>query len=110
MLHSYYLSIEMQLIWLSPLLLFPLFFWGKKFSWFVILLMLLTIGCIFTVSYWNEFMVFLLLMPLPTIAEFLRLILMPTHTRMGPWLIGVFTGYILAKMRDRKYVINRVSF
>jgi peptidoglycan/LPS O-acetylase OafA/YrhL len=109
LLQSWYLSVEMQLLWLSPIFLFPLYFWGRKFSWVVIFFVLLSIALIFTYSFINEFMAFIALNALDKLGDFVRLIFMPTHARMGPWFIGIFCGYILNRMRGRKLVINRVS-
>lgn len=107
-LHSWFLSAEMQLVWLSPLFLYPLYFYGRKFSWVVGFVVLLSIACVFTVSFFNEFMAFIAL-NFADLGNFARLIFMPTHTRMGPFFIGMFYGYLCSRLRGKKLVMNRVS-
>lgn len=98
----------MQLFWLSPLLLFPLFFFGRNFLWVIGALVLLTIGCTFTVSYLNEFLAFPLRMGPELDTRYTQLVYIATHTRMGPWLIGVGLGYILFKTRNGQIKLSPV--
>jgi hypothetical protein len=77
----------------------------------------LTIGCAVSVSYFYEFMVIpfnMIFTPdvgvtIYRIFEYLRMIYFATHIRMGPWLIGVFCGYIMFRNRDKKFKLNWVS-
>lgn len=32
----------------------------------------------------------------------------PTHIRMGAWIVGILTGYILHRIRDRRIILSRV--
>ncbi|CRK92296.1 CLUMA_CG005855, isoform A [Clunio marinus] len=107
LIHTYYLSIEMQLIWASPLLLFPLYFWRKWVVWVAPALVLLTIFYTNIVAFWFDFRAFIVLNPLDKLADFLRLVYFPTHARMGPFLIGISLGYFLGKMEKRKIKMYR---
>lgn len=100
----------MQLFWASPLLLFPLFFWGPWFTVVVMVLSGLTVGFAFTVAYWNGYRAFFISMipNIDLIFGYLRQIFFATHVRMGAWLIGIFVGYVLFKIKDRKSPLNRV--
>jgi peptidoglycan/LPS O-acetylase OafA/YrhL len=108
LLHTWYLSVDMQLFWLSPLLLFPLFYYGKKFSWVIVLLLSLSMACTFTVSYINEFSAYSMLMRGSMRQNYDRLIYVSTQSRMAPWLIGVLLAYLLFKNRNKKVKINAV--
>lgn len=46
--HSWYLSVDMQLFILSPIILYPLWKWGKKFIWVVSVLAFLSLACSFS--------------------------------------------------------------
>ncbi|KAG5671530.1 hypothetical protein PVAND_001724 [Polypedilum vanderplanki] len=107
-LHTWMFSVDMQLFWFAPLLLYPLFFFGAWFLLFICLVVILSIGCASTVAYFYGFQAFFLNMLLDTdkLFEFIRMIFFATHIRMGPWLIGVFCGYICYRCKDGKSKIN----
>lgn len=101
----------MQLFWASPILLFPLFFWGAWFTVIVMLLAFLTVGCAFTVAWVNEYRAFFISMVLDIdqVFGYLRQIFFATHVRMGAWLIGIFVGYVLFTLKDKKSPVNKVK-
>lgn len=112
LLHTFLLSIDMQLFWASPLLLFPLFFWGEWVTVLVMLLAGLTVGCAFTVAWFNGYRAFFLSMvvDMDQVFGYLRQIFFATHVRMGAWLIGIFIGYVLFKVsKDKKSPIHWVN-
>lgn len=98
----------MQLFWLSPLLLYPLHRYGKKFIAAIPILVALSISCRFAVSYTNNFKAYTSLMDTAGILLHKQLIYIATQTRMGPWLLGVLLGYILIITKDQKVKINKV--
>ena len=53
--HSWYLSVDMQLFILSPLIIFPLWKWGKHVLWLVAALILSSVIYVFVVFLVNEF-------------------------------------------------------
>jgi hypothetical protein len=102
----------MQLFWVSPFILFPLYFLGRKFSWTLVLIILLSMGCTFTVAYLNEFRAYPLLMGEKE-ALYNQLIYSATHARMGTWFIGCGLGYILFKhknIRLNPVIVNSLFF
>jgi hypothetical protein len=101
----------MQLFWASPLLLFPLYFLGPAFTVIVMVLAGLTVACAFMVSWYNGYRAFFISMAIDMdqVFGYLRQIFFATHVRMGAWLIGIFVGYVLYKLKDRKSPINGVS-
>ena len=100
----------MQLFWAAPIILFPLFYLGGWFLIFIFVVVGLTIACASTVSYFYGFQAFLInnAFPMETLQAFVRMIYFATHIRMGPWLIGVFCGYIVFRLKNTKRKINWV--
>lgn len=39
----------------------------------------------------------------------MKYIYMPTHTRYGPWLVGVLLGYFLHRTKEVRLDMNKVS-
>jgi xanthine/uracil permease len=105
--HSWYLSVDMQLFWLSPLLLYPRY--GKKFIAAIPILVALSTSCRFAASYNNDFKAYTSLMDTAGILLHKKIIYIATQTRMGPWLLGVLLGYILISMEGKKVKINKVQ-
>lgn len=101
----------MQLFWASPLLLFPLYFWGPMVTAFVLLLSALSVACAFTVSWYNGYQAFLLRMflDMDLLMDYVRQVFFATHVRMGAWLIGIFVGYVLFKVKGKKSPIPWVN-
>ncbi|GLV35422.1 uncharacterized protein CBL_01428 [Carabus blaptoides fortunei] len=97
---SWYLSIDTQLFFLSPIILIPLWRWPKNT---LIALVALFVGSIispFVVSYHFD-------MPVSIVETVSNLNYMDyyyyaTHTRYGPWLIGIIMGYFLFKIKSNK--------
>ncbi|XP_055547729.1 nose resistant to fluoxetine protein 6-like [Wyeomyia smithii] len=104
--HTWYLSVDMQLYILSPLIVYPLWRWGRKF--------LIAIGCLILVSMGSVMAIFLIEnIRLAFVAagtggaDRMSLTYYPTHTRMGAWLIGVILGYVLHATKDRQVEMSR---
>ncbi|XP_053699366.1 O-acyltransferase like protein-like [Sabethes cyaneus] len=97
--HTWYLSVDMQLYILSPLILVPLWKYGKGFVPFIVLLALLSISCVFTTFMVNDYR----LNRLAPIGDGLmaRKTYHATHARMSVWLFGVLFGYILHNTQSR---------
>lgn len=101
----------MQLFWASPLLLFPLFFWGPMVTVFVLVLSALAVGCAFATSWFNRYSALLIRMFVDPekLANFMRQIFFATHIRMSSWLIGIFVGYCLWKVKGKRSPIPWAS-
>jgi hypothetical protein len=103
-------SVDMQLFWASPLLLFPLYWWGRSIVWVIPVLVVLVISYVTYISVQNGFVVFILnIIVSSTLGDFLTDVFMPTHSRMHVWLIGVLTGYLCAKTRTTKFRMHWAS-
>ncbi|EDV92468.1 GH24038 [Drosophila grimshawi] len=91
---SWYLGVDMQLYFISPLLLIALYKWGKKAVAGIVLLMLLLASCLFSTM---------------VIMGNNDKIYNSTHTRASPWIIGVIFGYYLHVNRGKSFKLNRLS-
>jgi hypothetical protein len=101
----------MQLFWLSPLLLFPLFFWGPWMTVVVLLFSGLAVACAFSASWFNGYQAVLIRMFIDPqkLQDYVRQIFFATHVRMSSWLIGIFIGYVLWKVKGKKSPVPWVN-
>ncbi|EDS30957.1 conserved hypothetical protein [Culex quinquefasciatus] len=105
--HTWYLSVDMQLYILSPLILIPLWKLGRRFSTIIILLALLSMTCVFTTFMVNEYR---LNKAAPVgDGQMPNKTYFPTHTRMSVWLFGVLFGYFLHKTRSRSIKLSKLT-
>ncbi|XP_058817531.1 nose resistant to fluoxetine protein 6-like [Topomyia yanbarensis] len=105
--HSWYLSVDMQLYVLSPLIIYPLWRWGRKILIAIVILVLLSMGCVFaTIQVKNIRIAFAATGQLP---NRMTLTYYPTHARMGAWLVGVVLGYILHETKGRRFVMSKLA-
>ncbi|KAH8385804.1 hypothetical protein KR093_011788 [Drosophila rubida] len=90
---SWYLAVDTQLYFLSPLFLIPLYKWGKKALIPIVIFALLCLGCTVATFLQNDFTLFRVQDDHVDLRQ--RLTYYPTHTRIPTWLIGVIFGYFL---------------
>lgn len=103
--HSWYLSVDMQLFLLSPLLIYPLWKWGNKVLVLAGLLILTSVVYIFAMFMIYDFPASIVITDLTRD----NLTYLPTHTRMGSWLIGLITGYVLYRTKDQFVRLSKVQ-
>ncbi|XP_055551766.1 O-acyltransferase like protein-like [Wyeomyia smithii] len=104
--HTWYLSVDMQLYILSPLILVPLWKYGKRMVPFIVLLALLSIACVFTTFMVNGYR---LNRSAPVGDGLLaRKTYHATHARVSVWLFGVLFGYILHNTQSRLILLSRM--
>ncbi|XP_044739778.1 nose resistant to fluoxetine protein 6-like [Chrysoperla carnea] len=102
---SWYLSVDMQLYILAPLILIPIGKWPKITSYlFGILVIAFTI--IPTIVAWQYEIPALALNG--EIPDFQRVYYAQVHTRAGPWVIGLALGYILFITKNKTIRINKI--
>ncbi|XP_055844708.1 nose resistant to fluoxetine protein 6-like [Episyrphus balteatus] len=94
---SWYLAIDTQLYVLSPLVLIPLWKWGKKFVPVLVILSLLSIGCIFATFISMGYTSLIGFGELDRVQK----IYFPTHTRYSVWIVGICFGFFLHLNRQR---------
>uniref|UniRef100_A0A182HJZ5 Nose resistant-to-fluoxetine protein N-terminal domain-containing protein n=1 Tax=Anopheles arabiensis TaxID=7173 RepID=A0A182HJZ5_ANOAR len=103
--HTWYLSVDMQLYIVSPLLMYLLWRYGKRFVPVIVLLAMLSISCVFATFMVNEYRLNRSaprgdgLMPRKTYH--------PTHARMSVWLFGVLFGYLLHRTREARVKLSK---
>ncbi|KAK3927659.1 Nose resistant to fluoxetine protein 6 [Frankliniella fusca] len=103
MMQSWYLMVDMQLHWLSPLLLVPLWKFPRLGLIWGGVLFLLSCLSPFLVTYFYE-------LPAPMSTDinwdaqyvFLKLMYYPTHTRATAYIFGSMVGYVLYKIKTGK--------
>ncbi|XP_069696161.1 nose resistant to fluoxetine protein 6-like isoform X1 [Periplaneta americana] len=109
-IHSWYLSVDMQLFWLSPIFLYPLLRWPRKYS--LSLLAVATIAgllCTFVVNYVLELHNGITPELTPDLASWYRYLYVKTHTRCAPWFIGLGLGYLLYHTRNRNLRLTKLQ-
>ncbi|XP_016984860.1 nose resistant to fluoxetine protein 6 [Drosophila rhopaloa] len=99
--HTWYLSVDMQLYIISPILLISLYKWGKKAAAGIFVLIILLSCCLFaTIMVNNYSMLVTNASPGSDVAYY------ATHTHATPWLIGFLFGYILHLNRGKKIQLS----
>ncbi|XP_043867396.1 nose resistant to fluoxetine protein 6 isoform X2 [Drosophila mojavensis] len=102
--HSWYLSVDMQMYILSPLLLFALYKWGKKAAIGAVVVIVLLTVYLFTTMMVNKHSVFI-----KNNDGSQRLLYFYTHTHATPWLVGAVFGYFLHANRGKCFKLNRLA-
>jgi peptidoglycan/LPS O-acetylase OafA/YrhL len=101
--HGWYLSADFQLFIISPFIILILHKYGKKLLIIPALLFLATVIYIISIS-----IVFEIGMPAPSTSQnYLDLIYFPTHSRAGPWFVGIILGYCLFRIQGKTIVISK---
>ncbi|XP_017055760.1 nose resistant to fluoxetine protein 6 [Drosophila ficusphila] len=90
---SWYLAVDTQLYFLSPIFLIPLWKWGKKALVPIVIFLIICLGGTFATFMLNDFTLFRVQDDHVDLRQ--RLTYYPTHTRIPTWLIGVIFGYFL---------------
>ncbi|XP_055845273.1 nose resistant to fluoxetine protein 6-like [Episyrphus balteatus] len=99
---AWYLACDFQLYILSPLVLIPLWKWGKKFIPVIVVLAVLSIGCVIATYYVKGYTnVIGLGNPIGNVPP----IYSRTHARYTPWLVGIVLGYFMYTNRNKTFQI-----
>ncbi|XP_068083089.1 nose resistant to fluoxetine protein 6 [Anabrus simplex] len=103
---AWYLSVDMQLFWLSPLVLIPLWKWPKKGLYLTGALSIAGIVSNFVISYVKEYSGTTVGPNVRNGEDFDKLLYNPTHARFVPYLLGVLLGYLLVYLKSRKITVK----
>ncbi|KAH8241178.1 hypothetical protein KR032_001437, partial [Drosophila birchii] len=103
--HTWYLSVDMQLFIISPILLIALYKWGKKTAAGIIVLIVLLSGCLFATMMVNDYSMMLKNFSVDAMQK----LYFATHTHATPWLIGFLFGYFLHLNKGKKFQLSWVS-
>ncbi|XP_066999859.2 nose resistant to fluoxetine protein 6 [Anabrus simplex] len=99
---SWYLAVDMQLYWLSPLLLVPLWKWPKVGLAMVGLLTVagsISVGLLF--YYGGYPTTYYEMMRSTTMEDYNKYIYFPSYTRYVPYVIGIGLGYLLVDLKRK---------
>lgn len=98
--HTWYLSVDMQLFIISPLILIPMVKYRKYAGYGLVALVLLSILPAALITYFKDIIV--------RSENYTKHYYAQPYTRIGPWLVGLLLGYLFYQLRDRKVKINRI--
>ncbi|EDW43345.1 nose resistant to fluoxetine protein 6 [Drosophila sechellia] len=102
--HTWYLSVDMQLFIISPIMLIALYKWGKKAAAGIFVLIVLLSGCLFATIMVNKYSLVLKHFSMDAQKD----LYFATHTHATPWLTGFLFGYILHLNRGKKFQLSKV--
>ncbi|XP_055608118.1 nose resistant to fluoxetine protein 6-like [Uranotaenia lowii] len=105
--HSWYLSVDMQLYILSPLIIYPLWRWRRKALVAIAALILLSMGCVIALFLVYELRLSMLDPKQSPERNKMTLTYYPTHTRMGAWLVGAMFGYLLHETKLHRVILRK---
>ncbi|KAJ8911825.1 hypothetical protein NQ315_012555, partial [Exocentrus adspersus] len=98
--HSWYLSVDMQLYIVSPLILIPLWRYSKIGVGVIITCIIVFIAVPFSIAYVTQIPALVTnLYALDSYMDYTRYYYIKTHARPAPWFIGLLLGYLLAKVK-----------
>uniref|UniRef100_A0A0A1WY94 Nose resistant to fluoxetine protein 6 n=1 Tax=Zeugodacus cucurbitae TaxID=28588 RepID=A0A0A1WY94_ZEUCU len=93
--HTWYLAVDTQLFFLSPIFLIMIWKWRKLGTAATIIFGLLLVACLFTVIVINKYTIYDIARNYGTASEAMPKIYYSTHTRCSAWLIGLLFGCYL---------------
>lgn len=99
---SWYLSLDMQLVIITPLFLFPLRKYGYRFMPVMIIVTLISGANVFRLCLMNQY-------TFSVRIDWFQKVYYPTHNRIGVWLIGMALGYILFMTKNKRITIRKVN-
>ncbi|XP_053699367.1 nose resistant to fluoxetine protein 6-like [Sabethes cyaneus] len=99
--HTWYLSIDMQLYIITPLLVYILWKLGPQFVPGLAFLMLVSMACVFATFSGNDFWLTPEMDP-EREQHRLRSTYYATHARMSVWFFGIAFGYFLFRTREKQ--------
>ncbi|KAJ4446701.1 hypothetical protein ANN_13398 [Periplaneta americana] len=110
MIQSWYISLDMQLFLLSPLLLYPLWKWPPRRN--IPILVVLTLAGFaapFAISYVEEYSANLLVGNWQKREEFNQYLYGVPQARFGPWVIGMAFGYFIHEAKRKQFKLSKVK-
>ncbi|XP_075226493.1 nose resistant to fluoxetine protein 6-like [Lycorma delicatula] len=103
MMQSWYLAADMQMFWLSPLLLYPLWRWPKFGLIEGFVLIIISIIIPFYIAFVEEIKT-----PIPLSRDSYRVqremetLYLPTHTKTISYIIGILLGYLIFQIKSNR--------
>ncbi|XP_042213223.1 nose resistant to fluoxetine protein 6-like [Homarus americanus] len=103
---SWYLAVDTQLYLVAPLIILPLFYFRGAGKVWLYLLSLSSILIPAMIIYANDFPPTNLVMA-PKGEEFMNQVYLVPWCRAGPWLVGIWLGYIMYTQGNKKVVLKQ---
>jgi peptidoglycan/LPS O-acetylase OafA/YrhL len=97
----------MQMFIVAPFLLYPVWRWGRKCAGLIVGLIVASILCNFFLVYDREYKMSFFEGTDETTLNYQKIVYLPTHTRMGPYLVGMLLGLVMHAFRGQKVVISK---
>ncbi|KAF4520093.1 hypothetical protein B566_EDAN014198 [Ephemera danica] len=98
---SWYLAVDMQLAWLAPLLLLPLYKWPKQTIHFVLIVLAASCFAPLAVTYVNSY-------PWSLTHNIIDdEMYLPTYMRVTPYLVGVLLAYFMYPYKSTQVKLNK---
>ncbi|XP_054728349.1 nose resistant to fluoxetine protein 6-like [Anastrepha obliqua] len=99
--HAWYLAVDTQLFFLSPIFLILIWKWRKIGIAATIALGLLLVACLFTIIIINQYTIYDIARNYGVNSEAMPKIYYSTHTRCSAWIVGLIFGYYLHRNNGR---------
>ncbi|XP_017493627.1 PREDICTED: nose resistant to fluoxetine protein 6-like, partial [Rhagoletis zephyria] len=93
--HAWYLAVDMQLFFLSPIFLIVIWKWSKFGIAATITFGLLLVACLFAIVMINQYTIYDIARNYGAASEAMPKIYYSTHTRCSAWIVGLIFGYYL---------------
>ncbi|KAJ8909465.1 hypothetical protein NQ315_011234 [Exocentrus adspersus] len=111
--HSWYLSVDMQLYFISPLILIPLYKYSKVGIGIILSGIIASVITPFCIAYVTGIPPLMTNVVAPvSLMDYMSYYYLKTHARAAPWFIGLLLGYILSKIKFennlRHFKFNKV--
>ncbi|XP_068082674.1 nose resistant to fluoxetine protein 6 [Anabrus simplex] len=104
---GWYLAVDMQLYWLSPLLLVPLWKWPKVGLAMVGLLTAAGSILVALMTFYGDYpTTFVEMMSSPKIEDYQKNIYYPVYTRFVPYVVGIGLGYLLVDLKRKEWKVR----
>ncbi|CAO1419826.1 unnamed protein product [Diamesa serratosioi] len=106
---TWYLSVDIQLAFITPFLIYPAWKYGLKYLLAIPAIIAIVNIFIYYEMIRNELPVlsFPMFKTTESSEAYLSKLYYPTHTRCIPWLMGILLGFKLHHLRGKKEVINK---
>ncbi|XP_068082949.1 nose resistant to fluoxetine protein 6 [Anabrus simplex] len=108
-LQSWYLSADMQLFLLAPLIVYPMWRWPRIGKVLLGVLILISILVPFLITYVYQYPgIFGTGLHNTVIVTYSKYVYFTTHNRMSPYLVGMSLGYVFHKIGDEPLKLAKV--
>ncbi|XP_071532647.1 O-acyltransferase like protein-like [Panulirus ornatus] len=102
----WYLAVDTQLYLVAPLIILPLYFYNAAGKVWLYLLNVVAIIIPAAIIYANDLAPSAVFVD-PKAVEFFDKVYLAPWCRAGPWLVGIFLGYVFYKQEHQKVILHK---